>query len=53
MGEVNQFTPGWLSKTMEQRDERAAHAARLGERIRSYGGAPEAIEAISQWKGQD
>jgi UDP:flavonoid glycosyltransferase YjiC (YdhE family) len=53
MGEVNQFTPGWLSKTMEQRAERAPHAARLGERIRSYGGAPAAIEAISQWNGQE
>jgi UDP:flavonoid glycosyltransferase YjiC (YdhE family) len=50
VGEVNQFTAGWLKKTMEKPADYAPHASRLGERIRSYGGAAAAVEAISRWK---
>jgi hypothetical protein len=52
VGAANQFTPAWLKKTMERRAEYAPHAAHLGERIRSYGGAAAAVEAISLWKEQ-
>lgn len=51
VGEVSQFTAGWLKKTMEKLGECVSPAAQLGERIRSYGGAAAAIEAISRWKG--
>lgn len=51
VGEVNQFATGWLRQTMDRQAEYAPNAARLSERIRSYGGAAAAIEAISQWKG--
>lgn len=47
MGERNQFTADWLTTTMARRAALAGPAARLGERIRSYGGAAAAVEAIS------
>lgn len=52
VGEMSQFTVKWLKKTMERQVECAPLAARLRERIRSYGGATVAVEAISQWNGQ-
>jgi UDP:flavonoid glycosyltransferase YjiC (YdhE family) len=50
MGEVDQFTVAWLRAAMERQFDCAAHAATLGERIRSYGGAAAAVEAIERWE---
>ncbi len=49
MGEVTEFIPGWLRRAMEQHSACAAQASRLGERIKSYGGAKAAVEAIECW----
>ncbi|NOZ28563.1 MAG: hypothetical protein GXP39_11000 [Chloroflexi bacterium] len=49
MGEVNEFTVAWLRSSFTRQAECASRAAILGERIRAYGGAPAAIEAISKW----
>jgi UDP:flavonoid glycosyltransferase YjiC (YdhE family) len=50
MGEVNQFTAEWLRASLERQAECATGAAVLGERIRSYGGAAAAVEAIERWE---
>ncbi|MBN1313437.1 MAG: hypothetical protein JXB30_18665 [Anaerolineae bacterium] len=49
LGELNQFTPVWIEQAMTRRAECVPHAAQLGERIRAYGGAQAAIEAIAGW----
>jgi UDP:flavonoid glycosyltransferase YjiC (YdhE family) len=49
IGEVNQFTVEWLQATLERHSECLPQAATLGERIRSYGGAAAAVEAIEKW----
>jgi hypothetical protein len=49
MGEVDQFTLEWLRASLEHQPEYATRAALLGEKIRSYGGAAAAVEAIEQW----
>ena len=49
MGEVNEFTVEWLQASFEHQRKYASQAAALGERIRSYGGASAALEAISKW----
>ncbi|HJW90334.1 MAG TPA: nucleotide disphospho-sugar-binding domain-containing protein [Anaerolineales bacterium] len=46
MGEVDQFTPAWLQQAFTQRAGYADAAARLGDRMRSFGGAQAAVEAI-------
>ncbi|MBN1430531.1 MAG: hypothetical protein JXB07_19325 [Anaerolineae bacterium] len=51
MGESGEFTPRWIEQAMEKRDECALHATRLGECIRSYGGARAAVDAIAGWRG--
>jgi UDP:flavonoid glycosyltransferase YjiC (YdhE family) len=50
MGEVNQFTVEWLRAALERQSECAGRAADLGKRIRSYGGAAAAVEAIEKWE---
>jgi hypothetical protein len=50
MGEVDQFTVDWLRAVLGCRAAYTAQAAALGERIRSYGGAAAAIEAIERWR---
>jgi hypothetical protein len=52
MGEVNQFTAGWLRAVLERQREYASQAALLGRRLRSYGGPSAAVEAIMNWKGR-
>jgi UDP:flavonoid glycosyltransferase YjiC (YdhE family) len=49
MGEVNEFTVEWLCASLERQSEYATRAAAIGKRIRSYGGAAAAVEAIEQW----
>jgi UDP:flavonoid glycosyltransferase YjiC (YdhE family) len=49
MGEVDQFTVEWLRASLERQSESAAGAVMLGKRIRSYGGAAAAVEAIEKW----
>lgn len=49
MGEVNQFTPSWIQDLFPQRDRMAIKALELGEKIKSYGGAKAAIEAMEIW----
>ncbi|HEY63477.1 MAG TPA: hypothetical protein G4O02_02795 [Caldilineae bacterium] len=51
MGEVNEFTVEWLRASFTRQTECASRAAALRERIRSYGGAPAAVEAIAEWGG--
>ncbi len=50
MGEVNQFTPVWLRAAFKRQAEFASQAAALGKRLRSYGGAPAAVDAIANWR---
>ena len=50
MGETNNFVVGWLRAALEKQAQCASNAALLGERIRSYGGALAALEAIASWK---
>jgi len=49
MGELDQFTVEWLQDALEKQETCASRAAVLGERLRSYGGAPAAIAAIADW----
>ena len=51
MGESSDFNASWLRTKMDKHSEYSRHAALLGARIRSYGGAPAAVEAISHWHG--
>jgi UDP:flavonoid glycosyltransferase YjiC (YdhE family) len=51
MGEVTDFSAEWLQTAFEKRSEYVHEAAVLGANIRSYGGAPAAVEAISNWTG--
>jgi len=48
MGERNEFTPEWLRAAPQRHGELAPQATVLGEKIRSYGGAAEAVEAIER-----
>jgi UDP:flavonoid glycosyltransferase YjiC (YdhE family) len=50
MGEVNEFTVEWLRASLDRQSKCAAQAAVLGKRIRSYGGAAAAVEAIEKWE---
>lgn len=50
-GESNQFTVEWLRGAFDQQARCSAWADRLGERIKSYGGAEAAIDAIENWHG--
>lgn len=47
VGELTDFTVEWLRAALEKRAECTPNAVHLGERIRSYGGAPAAIELFS------
>jgi hypothetical protein len=49
MGEVNEFTVEWLRASLERQSEYATGAAAIGKRIRAYGGAAAAVEAIAKW----
>jgi UDP:flavonoid glycosyltransferase YjiC (YdhE family) len=49
MGEIDQFTVEWLRASLERQPKCAAQAAVLGKRVRSYGGAAAAVEAIERW----
>lgn len=46
MAEIDQFTPQWLRTALGRRSEFALQAAVLGEKINSYGGPRQAVEAI-------
>lgn len=47
MGEREDFNLDWLNAALNCREASAARAAELGARIRSYGGAGAAVEAIA------
>jgi UDP:flavonoid glycosyltransferase YjiC (YdhE family) len=49
MGELPDFTPAWCAEAMTHQTAQADCARRLGERIRSYGGAEVVITAIENW----
>jgi UDP:flavonoid glycosyltransferase YjiC (YdhE family) len=49
MGESNEFTGDWLKSALKTQAACARNAQRLGERIRSFGGAPVAVWAIERW----
>ena len=49
MGELDQFTADWLQDAFNKQEACASRAAVLGERLRSFGGAPAAVEAIMRW----
>ena len=51
MGELTDCNSGWLRTSLEKHSDYAQQAAILGARIRSYGRAPAAVEAISNWNG--
>ncbi len=51
MGEVDEFNADWLRRAFARQAECASKAVVLGERIRSYGGAAAAVEAIAGWAG--
>jgi len=48
MSEVTGFTIEWLTGALQRQAEFVPRAAALGERIRSYGGAAAAVEAIER-----
>lgn len=50
MGELNQFTLKWIAATLGKQAHYAENAAQLGRKIRSYGGATAAIEAMELWQ---
>jgi UDP:flavonoid glycosyltransferase YjiC (YdhE family) len=52
MGEVDEFTPEWIKAALEKQATCAERATWLGEKIRSYGGAIAAVEAMEQWSKQ-
>jgi hypothetical protein len=47
MGEIDQFTPGWLRSAFARQAGIALRAAALSERICSYGGPGAAVAAIN------
>jgi len=49
MGELDQFTAEWLQDVFKKQEVCASRAAVLGERLRSFGGATSAVEAIMSW----
>jgi hypothetical protein len=53
MGESNEFNVDWLESALEKREACAASAGRLGERVRSFGGATAVIRAMEQWVGRN
>ena len=52
MGEVDDFSVEWLRAALEKQSGCASNAADLGQRIRSHGGASDAVEALAAWAGQ-
>lgn len=48
-GELPDFSERWIAQAMSGREECAANAKRLGEKIRSLGGARRAVEALEGW----
>ena len=48
MGESNEFSVDWLKSALKKQAECADNARKLGERIRSFGGAPAVVEAMEQ-----
>jgi UDP:flavonoid glycosyltransferase YjiC (YdhE family) len=49
MGEIDDFNPAFLKATLSKQEEYAPIARALGDRIRSFGGAPAAVSAIEKW----
>jgi UDP:flavonoid glycosyltransferase YjiC (YdhE family) len=49
MGELPDFKVDWLRAALQARSDYAPRAAALGEKIRAYGGARAAVEALAQW----
>jgi hypothetical protein len=52
MGELPDFTPDWLRRALGKQAGYAERARCLGERIRSYGGAKAAVEALERWQAK-
>ncbi|NDJ54445.1 MAG: hypothetical protein GYB68_15350 [Chloroflexi bacterium] len=52
MGEDDQFNVEWLNGALSYRDEIAHIAARLGESVEKFGGAPQAIREVARWASQ-
>jgi UDP:flavonoid glycosyltransferase YjiC (YdhE family) len=50
MGELNEFTAEWIEAALEKQNSCAGDAIQLGRKIRSYGGALEAIKAMVLWR---
>ncbi len=48
-GELPDFTAKWIAAQLPKQAELAAGAAKLGERIQSYGGAAAAVDAMVAW----
>lgn len=48
MGEVNQFTPAWLQAALAEHSFCCEQAVNLSKRIRAYGGAQAAVNAIQR-----
>ncbi len=53
MGELNEFTTEWLCAAFKKQAACASRAKTLGERIRSYGGARAAVDAIEKLELRD
>lgn len=49
MGELNEFTPEWIGSALNNQTACAEKASQLSERIRAYGGAPAAVDAMGRW----
>jgi UDP:flavonoid glycosyltransferase YjiC (YdhE family) len=52
MGELPDFTAAWLSAALRRQAECASKAAHLSSRIRSYGGASAAVEAMERHRAK-
>ena len=50
MGELNEFTAEWIEAALEKQNSCAGDAIQVGRKIRSYGGALEAIKAMVLWR---
>jgi UDP:flavonoid glycosyltransferase YjiC (YdhE family) len=51
-GELPDFNEAWLANAMQNRTACAESAARLGEKVRSLGGAGRAVELMEGWSGR-
>lgn len=49
MGELPDFNPRWITAALAERGSKAARAAELGAKIKSYGGPTEAVRLIEEW----